>query len=74
MDIVLTHNKKRYIIELKIWYGEKYHQEGLQQLSDYIDIYSQNKGFLLIFDFRNSKKFKKETIKFKDKEIFSIWV
>ena len=74
MDIVVTHNEKRYVIELKIWYGEKYHQEGLVQLSDYLDIYSQKTGYLMIFDFRKNKVFKKETIKFKDKKILTVWV
>jgi len=36
MDIVITYRNKRVV--LKIWYGEKAHQEGLQQLSDYLDL------------------------------------
>jgi hypothetical protein len=74
MDIVVTFGKKRYVIELKIWYGEEYHQSGLQQLSDYLDIYSLKKGWLLIYDFRKSKKYTEEIINFKDKEIFTVWV
>jgi hypothetical protein len=74
MDIVITYRNKRYVIELKRWYGEKYHQEGLQQLSDYLDIYSLKKGYLLIYDFNKGKRYKEERIQFQDKEIFAVWV
>jgi len=74
MDIVITYQDKRYVIELKRWYGEKYHQRGLQQLSDYLDIYSLKKGYLLIYDFNKGKSYKEEQIQFQDKEIFAIWV
>ena len=73
MDIAVTYNNKRYVIELKIWHGEKYHQTGLEQLSDYLDIYSLRKGYLLIFNFNKGKEFKDETIRFKDKELFTVW-
>lgn len=44
-----------YILELKIWHGEEYHKKGLMQLGEYLDQYNLNKGYLLIFDFRESK-------------------
>jgi hypothetical protein len=74
MDIVITYQDKRYVIELKRWYGEKYHQAGLQQLNDYLDIYSLKKGYLLIYDFNKGKSYKEEMIQFQDKEIFAVWV
>jgi hypothetical protein len=74
MDIVITCQNQRYVIELKRWYGEKYHQKGLQQLSDYLDIYSLKRGYLLIYDFNKGKTYKEEEISFQDKEIFAVWV
>ncbi|MEN8216108.1 MAG: AAA-like domain-containing protein [Pseudomonadota bacterium] len=74
MDLVITYQDKRYIVELKRWYGEKYHQRGLQQLSDYLDIYSLKKGYLLIYDFNKGKSYKEELIQFQDKDIFAVWV
>ncbi|MBI4645837.1 MAG: AAA family ATPase [Bacteroidia bacterium] len=74
MDIVITFNQKRYVTELKIWRGAEYHKTGLQQLSDYLDIYSLKNGYLLIYDFNKNKQYKDEIIKFKDKEIFAVWV
>jgi hypothetical protein len=75
LDVVLTYINHKYIIELKKWYGIKYHRKGIVQLSDYLERQSQNKGYLLIFDFRSrTKKWKHERIHSGDKEIFAIWV
>ncbi len=51
-DIVITYNKKMYVLELKRWSGESYHQRGLIQLGQYLEQYSLNEGYLLIFNFR----------------------
>ena len=54
MDLVVTYGNERFIVELKIWRGEAYHQEGVEQLLGYMDKYSEEKGYLLIFDFRKN--------------------
>lgn len=54
-DIVITYNKKMYILELKIWRGEEYHKKGLIQLGAYLEQYGLEEGYLLIFDLRKSK-------------------
>lgn len=74
MDIVITFQDKRYVIELKRWYGEQYHQKSLQQLSDYLDLYGLKEGYLLIYDFNKGKVYKEEAIDFQDKRIFAVWV
>ncbi|WP_409068411.1 AAA family ATPase [Clostridium sp. FAM 1755] len=53
-DIVITYNKKMYILELKIWRGQEYHRKGLIQLAEYLDQYGLDRGYLLIFDLRKS--------------------
>ncbi|MEA1910125.1 MAG: GxxExxY protein, partial [Spirochaetota bacterium] len=75
MDIVVTFGEKqKEVIELKIWRGEQYHQQGLQQLSDYLDFQGIKKGYLLIFDFNKNKEYKSEQITFADKDIFVVYV
>ncbi len=75
MDIVVTFGEKqKEVIELKIWSGEKYHQRGLQQLSDYLDFQGLKSGFLLIFDFNKNKQYSSEQIHFADKDIFAVRV
>ncbi|QTA78905.1 AAA ATPase-like domain-containing protein, GxxExxY domain-containing [Desulfonema limicola] len=74
MDIVITFLDNRYIIELKIWHGSKYHEQGLKQLSDYLETFSLKQGYLLIYDFNKNKEYKQENISFEDKQIFAVWV
>ncbi|MDM8551184.1 AAA-like domain-containing protein [Desulfobacterales bacterium HSG2] len=74
MDLVITYKSRRYVVELKRWYGPKAHQEGLGQLSDYLDTYTLRDGYLLIYDFRKKKEYRQEEILFRDKRIFAVWV
>ncbi len=74
MDVVITYRQSRYVIELKRWAGPKAHQAGLQQLSEYLDMYSLKHGYLLIYDFSRHKEYKQEQIAFQDKDIFAVWV
>lgn len=55
-DIVITYEKKIFIIELKKWYGEQYHKKGQLQLGEYLEQYDLEEGYLLIFDFRKNTK------------------
>ena len=74
LDVVITYNKNKYIIELKIWRGEEYHEKGLKQLADYLHINNENKGYLLIFNFNKNKEYKKEKLIIEEKEIFEVFV
>ncbi|MEM8525319.1 MAG: AAA-like domain-containing protein [Bacteroidota bacterium] len=74
LDIVVTHHHYKYILELKLWRGEKKHQESLDQLTDYLSIHSVQKGYLLIFDSRKTKGWEAKWVVHKGKEIFAVWV
>ena len=74
LDIVITYLKNKYLVELKIWRGEEYHQKGLKQLSDYLDNQELKVGYLLIYNFNKNKEYKNEKIMFEGKEIFIAWV
>lgn len=69
MDIVIDYLGKRYIIELKIWHGQKYNEDGEKQLSDYLDSYGLKTGYLLTFCFNDSKKSGVKIVQFKDKAL-----
>lgn len=69
MDIVIDYLGKRYIIELKIWHGQKYNEDGEKQLSDYLDSYGLKTGYLLTFSFNDNKKAGIKTIQYKDKTL-----
>lgn len=74
LDIIVTFHQHRYIIELKRWYGSKAHEQGLDQLTDYLDIHGLAKGYLVIFDNRKEKSWESKHITHKGKSIFAVWV
>jgi hypothetical protein len=74
LDVVITYNSFKYIIEMKIWRGPKYHETGINQLCDYLNIHGLDKGYLLVFDFNKNKEFKEERINIEGKEIFQVYV
>jgi hypothetical protein len=76
LDIVVTFDNKKYIIELKIWRGESYHQEGIRQLCGYLDIHNESTGYLLIFDMRKESGLigKNSLIETEGKTLFAAWV
>ena len=74
LDIVITYLKEKYLVELKIWRGEEYHQKGLKQLYDYLDIKDLDSGYLVIYNFNKNKEYKSEEVIINDKKIFIILV
>ncbi|MGL5615368.1 MAG: GxxExxY protein [Sarcina sp.] len=74
LDIVIQYNSHKYILELKIWYGEKYHNEGKMQLKNYLDIEAVDLGYLLIFNFNKNKEFLVNEYSIENKKIFEVIV
>ena len=76
IDVIVTFDNKKYIIELKIWRGEVYHREGIRQLCGYLDRQNENSGYLLIYDLRkeSGRTGKWETIETEGKKIVAAWV
>lgn len=56
MDVIIHWLGKRYVIELKIWRGERYHAKGEAQILGYLDYFGLDVGYLLSFDFRRHKE------------------
>ena len=54
MDLVVDFLKQQFIIELKLWYGEKHHHDAYEQLSSYLKSKNHPEGYLLTFDFRKN--------------------
>jgi hypothetical protein len=52
LDLCLMYEDKKYPIELKIRYGDKYIDEGLKQLICYMDTLGSKEGWLAVFDRR----------------------
>ncbi len=74
LDVVITYFEHKYVAELKIWYGQKAHEKGLMQLTDYLDRQNLTEGYLIIFDHAEIKEWKSEWIDIQGKSVFAVWV
>ena len=54
MDIIVDFGQDQFIVELKIWHGDKYKQEAYKQLLDYMNSKNAETGYILTFDFRKN--------------------
>ena len=57
MDIVVTYGKEEHIIELKLWHGDQYRKDGIQQLEGYLDSRNNETGYLVSFSFNQNKEY-----------------
>ena len=55
-DVVVDYRGEQYVIELKIWHGERYNEEGEQQLRRYLDYFQVDRGYLVSFCFGKNKQ------------------
>lgn len=75
MDLVVTYDKQEFIIELKIWHGDKYEEKGRDQLSEYLAIRGMDEGYLVTFDFSpNRQDAEPQWIDWNCKRIFEVVV
>ncbi|MBR5912662.1 MAG: hypothetical protein IKZ55_11830, partial [Bacteroidales bacterium] len=75
MDLVVTYDKQEFIVELKIWRGDKYEQTGREQLSEYLATRGMDEGYLVTFDFSKNKQDKEpEWVEVNGKRVFEVIV
>lgn len=55
-DVIIDYAGEQFIIELKIWRGNAYNKRGEEQLSEYLNYYHLQKGYLISFNFNKNKK------------------
>ena len=55
-DVIVDYLGQQYIIELKIWRGERYNTEGEKQISEYLDYWNLITGYMLSFNFNKKKE------------------
>ncbi|MBQ8639211.1 MAG: AAA-like domain-containing protein [Lachnospiraceae bacterium] len=55
-DLIVDYQGEQFIIELKIWRGQKYHDSGEEQAAEYLDFYQLKTGYILIFNFNKKKE------------------
>ena len=55
-DVIVDYLGQQYIIELKIWHGERYNEKGEKQISEYLNYWNLDTGYMLSFNFNKNKK------------------
>ena len=55
-DVIVDYLGQQYIIELKIWRGERYNSEGEKQIIEYLDYWNLTTGYMLSFNFNKKKE------------------
>ena len=61
MDIIVTHNQRKYIVETKVWRGNNRYQSGKRQLAAYLKLENAIEGYYVVFDHRSEPQPRVET-------------
>ena len=69
-DVIVDYLGKQYIIELKIWRGERYNADGERQISDYLDYFNLTTGYMLSFNFNKKKETGVQRLQIGDKVLY----
>lgn len=59
----MDYKGEQFIVELKIWHGNEYNERGEKQLTEYLDYYNKDKGYMLSFNFNKNKEIGVKEIK-----------
>ena len=61
MDLLITYNGWKYIVETKVWRGERRYQSGKPQLAAYLKSEGTPEGYYVVFDHRKEAEPRVET-------------
>ena len=61
IDLLIVRNQRKYIVETKIWEGDRYYQAGKKQLAVYLKSEGVQEGYYVVFDHRNNPTPRVET-------------
>ncbi len=71
MDLLITHNKRKYVVETKVWRGEVSYQKGKRQLTSYLKLEGATEGYYVVIDHRTNPAPRSETEEIEDFKIRS---
>ena len=61
MDLIIFHNQRKYVVETKIWRGDRSYTQGKQQLAAYLATEGVTEGSYVVFDHRETPEPRTET-------------
>lgn len=74
MDVVIHYLGQRYVVELKIWHGQRYNADGEQQIMDYLNYFGLSTGYMVSFSFNQKKEPGLKRLTLGDKVLFEATV
>ncbi len=69
-DVIVDYLGKQYVIEMKVWRGSRYNEEGEAQLKGYLDYYHLDEGYMLSFNFNQKKEVGVKCVQVGDKVVY----
>lgn len=73
IDLVVNYNNEDFIVEFKIWYGEKRHADAYKQLAGYMYSKNADKGYLLTISYAGGKS-RNEWVDYHGNKIYDVVV
>ena len=55
-DVIIDYQGEQFVIEIKIWRENAYHTRSEKQLTEYLNHYHLDKGYMLSFNFNKKKQ------------------
>ena len=69
-DVIVDYRGQQYVIELKIWRGPRYNEDGEQQLKEYLEYFGLDTGYMLSFNFNKKKEIGVKSVKVGEKLVY----
>jgi hypothetical protein len=69
-DVIIDYLGQQYILELKIWRGERYNADGQKQIMEYLDYWNLSTGYMLSFNFNKRKEQGVKRVEIGDKILY----
>jgi hypothetical protein len=70
MDVVIHYLGNQYVVELKIWHGQRYNEDGEKQILGYLDYFGLSTGYMVSFNFNKKKEQGVQRLTFGDRVLF----
>ena len=70
LDVIVLFKDEKFIIELKMWRGNEYHKQGIEQIKDYMRRESVDKGYMIVMNKNKTKQFTSS----EENGLFTIWL
>lgn len=74
MDLIILHQREKYIVETKLWEGPILYGAGKRQLAEYLKLEDTSEGYYVVFDHRTHPEAREEEEVIDGKAIFSFTI